>query len=397
MRILIDCTQVTRHKAGVGVYAFNTLREMIPLDPSVQYFLVVQSDDPSLAFDKYPNATVLVVPSRLFRKLPLRFLLEQIYLPWLTHRYRIDVLHSLHYSLPLLPLKAKKVVTVHDMTFFLMPEVHLASKVRYFQFFIRQAAKRGDQLIFDSFSSKEDFQKMFARPDSVCHVAHMGRSLLFHPGLDPGKVDAVLAKYNITRPFLLYIGTIEPRKNLARLIEAFATVASGYPNHTLVLAGGRGWMCDDLPELVDSLGLQDRVLFTGFIDETDKPYLIRGAEIFVYPSLYEGFGIPLLESMACGIPTLSSNVSSLPEVVGDAALLVNPLSTLEIGVGLRSLMADRPLRQDLSEHGIAQAAKFNWSKTAADTLEVYRLANNPDVVRSIENNDISSASMCRGA
>lgn len=372
MRVLIDCTQVTRKKAGVGVYAENMIREIIQLDSGISWFLLVQNDDPDFDFSRYTNVTLVRVSSSLFRKLPFRFLMEQLFIPFLALRYRINVIHSLHYSFPLVPMFSRKVVTIHDMTMFLMPDMHLASKVRYFRFFIGAAARRTDALSFDSQSAQSDFLKFFPHPVPSCNIVHLGKGPQFRPDLDPQEVERVVREYGLTRPYILYIGTIEPRKNLVRLTEAFSTLTQTYPDHTLVIAGMKGWMYESLFELVRTLGLENRVVFTGFVAERDKPFLLRGAEVFTYVSLYEGFGIPVLEALACGTPTLTSDVSSIPEVTGDSALLIDPSNVQEIAAGLERLLADASLRDELAAKSISQAAHFSWLNTASQTLSIYR-------------------------
>lgn len=165
---------------------------------------------------------------------------------------------------------------------------------------------------------------------------------------------------------------IEPRKNLVRLVQAFSEIASQYPETALVIAGMKGWMYDDLFEKVNKLGLESRVLFPGFIPEEDKHLLLCAAEVFAYVSLYEGFGLPVLEALACGIPTVTSNVSSLPEVAGDAALLVDPTNVEQIALALDRLLSDPELQQHLRETSILQAAQFTWKKMSLATLQVYR-------------------------
>ena len=372
IKVLIDCTQVTRQKAGVGVYAENTVRELIQLQSGIEWFLVVQDDDPDFDFSRYSNVTLIKVKSKIFRKLPFRFLLEQLFVPLLVLKYRIRVIHSLHYSFPLVPMICKKVVTIHDMTMFLMPDVHQATKVRYFQFFIAAAARRADALTFISHSTQKDFLKLFPHPAPSCNVTHMGKGPQFRPDLDPERVEQVVCEYGLTQPYVLYVGTLEPRKNLVRLTEAFAAVAQAYPAYTLVMAGMKGWMYESLFELVTALNLENRIVFTGFVSEKDKPYLIRGAEVFAYVSLYEGFGIPVLEALACGTPTLTSDVSSIPEITGDSALLVDPTSVKDIAAGLERLLGDMSLRDELAAKSVSQAGQFSWLNTAAATLSVYR-------------------------
>jgi glycosyltransferase involved in cell wall biosynthesis len=371
MNVLIDATGIARKKAGVGIYAKNLIEELIRIHPRPQIFVLVQDDDSELSFSDSDTAMIRV-PSKLFRKLPLRFLLEQIIIPLLVVRYRIDVVHSLHYSFPLLRLRAKRVVTLHDMTFFTMPEVHKLFKIKYFRFFIRAAVRFADKIIFVSDSARQDCRNLLGPLHGSSSVIHLGKSGAFHPGLDPLEVERVSSSYGLGSNFVLYVGTIEPRKNLAALISAFASICQQHPGLVLAIAGMKGWMCDDLPELISRLNLESRVIFTGFVPEAEKPFLIAGAKVFAYPSLYEGFGIPVLEALACGVPTLTSNLSSLPEVAGDAALLVNPHSIEDIASGLNRLLSDELLRERLRRESLIQAAKFTWVKTATETLRAYR-------------------------
>lgn len=374
MKILVDCSQIGRAKAGVGVYALGLLAELCRTDGGNHFTLLAQDDDPDMDFGRFPNVTMIWVNAKVFRKLPLRFLLEQLFIPLLALRHRIDVVHSLHYSFPLAPMRAKKVVTIHDMTSFQMPEVHIPIKRRYFHVSIRAAARWADALIFVSRSSQNDFLKYFPRDPASCHVVALGKSDEFRRDLDPQQVSRVVRNLGLATPYILFIGMIEPRKNLDRLVRAFSAVAAKFPSHTLVIAGSKGWRYQGLFDLVRSLGLEKRVVFTGFVAEQDKPYLIRGAQVFVYPSLYEGFGIPVLEALACGTPTLTSNVSSIPEITGDAALLVDPANDQEIADGLERLLRDASLRAALADRSIQRSALFSWTITAAETLEVYRKA-----------------------
>lgn len=378
MRVLIDCTQISRQRAGVSVYALNMIREMLRLQAErlqsqIDLFLLVQDDDSDffLAADR---VTILKVPARFFRRLPLRFLLEQLYIPWLTWRLRLDVVHSLHYAFPLLPLSARKVVTIHDLTSYKMPEAHLRSKLLYFRFFLRASQCGADSLIFVSEATRKDYLARFPRFRGDSSVVTLGKSSEFRPDLDPQRIAAVRQKYGVTGPYILYLGMIEPRKNLSRLVEAFAQIAEKHPTHQLVIAGKKGWMYQGIFETVQQLNIAHRVVFPGYIDEEDKPFLIRGAEVFAYPSLYEGFGIPVLEAMACGVPVITSSVSSMPEVAADAALLVNPVNTDEIAAALLRLLGSPELRSELSARAIHQAERFSWRHTAEETLSIYEQA-----------------------
>jgi glycosyltransferase involved in cell wall biosynthesis len=185
-----------------------------------------------------------------------------------------------------------------------------------------------------------------------------------------GRGEATRRAIETGGDYLLYLGTLQPRKNLIRLVEAFALLQPLSVDLRLVLAGKRGWHCDDLTARVRSLGLSGRVVFPGYVDDDDKAALISGATALVYPSLYEGFGLPVLEAMACGTPVLTSNVSSLPEVAGDAALLVNPLDVDDISAGMSRLITDADLRRSLVIEGYAQVRKFSWANAAHQVLQV---------------------------
>lgn len=372
MNVLVDATSIRRNKAGVGVYAKNLIEHLIRIPDGPHFFVLAQDDDPDFEFKSQFNVTAIRVPARFFRKLPFRFLLEQIALPFLLAKNRIDVVHSLHYSFPLMRLGTKQVVTVHDMTFFHMAEVHEPVKIAYFRSFIRGAVRFSDKIIFVSHSTMRDCVARLGAVRGSAEVIYLGKSEAFHSKLDEIEVWRVRRKFGLETDFVLYLGTIEPRKNLARLVSAFAALADRHPNLLLVIAGMKGWMYDDLLETIDKFDMKSRVIFTGFVPEEEKPFLMAGATVFVYPSLYEGFGIPVLEALACGVPTLTSRVSSLPEVVGDAALMVDPLDLEEISSALERLLSDGDLRDRLRQESLRQAAQFTWTKTAAMTLRAYR-------------------------
>jgi glycosyltransferase involved in cell wall biosynthesis len=372
MRVFLDCTGIARRKAGVGVYAKNLIDELTRSQNGAEYFVLVQDDDSDLDFNGRPNVTMLKVPAKIFRRLPLRFLLEQTVLPWLLWRHGIDVLHSLHYSFPLIRFGTKQVVTLHDMTFFNMPQAHEWIKVRYFRFFIRADVRCADKVIFVSRSAMNDCAARLGPSRGASAVIYHGKSEAYGPGMDAAEIRRVREKYGLASDFVLFVGTIEPRKNLSRLVSAFSSICGRHPGLLLAIAGMKGWMYDDLMETVRALDLQSRVIFTGFVDEEEKPFLIAAAKVFAYPSLYEGFGIPLLEALACGIPTVTSNVSSLPEVAGDAALTVDPSNVAELSSALERLVSDETLRERLTRESIRQAAKFTWAKTAEMTLQAYR-------------------------
>jgi glycosyltransferase involved in cell wall biosynthesis len=373
MRVLIDATGITREKAGVGVYAKNLLNCLTRSHSDLDLYILAQDDDPEMDFEGRKGVTMIWVPACFFRILPLRFLLEQLFVPFLQRRHRIAVVHSLHYAFPLW-LGARRVVTFHDMTFYTMPELHQRIKVLYFRFFMRRSVKQAENIIFISRSTLEDCVARLGQPTGKMWVVPHGKGEAYRTGISLTSQQQVKQLYALGDRFVLYIGTLEPRKNLDRLVEAFSVCAARDPSIQLVIAGKKGWMQEKLNETIERLGLAARIVFTGFVAEEDKAPLIAASTVFVYPSLYEGFGLPALEAIACGVPTITSNLSSLPEVVGDAALLIDPTSTSELTEALERLLLDPLLRADYQQRGPLQAAAFTWERTAGLTALVYRSA-----------------------
>lgn len=372
MRILIDCSQIPKNKSGVGNYAVNLIREIARNDKVNIYFVLLQSDEE--AFDEIQNEKFhrIYVKSRVFRKLFFRFLLEQFFIPFFLLARRIDLVHSLHYSFPLITFGRKTVVTVPDMTYFLMPMNHTFIKRHYFRLFIMLAAIFATRIIAISQSTQRDFLNRFYDAEGKVATIPLGR-----PNLDirracnkkPGTQDS---KLGLNEEYILFIGTLEPRKNLKTLIQAYHRLIQEGPVGPLVVVGGRGWGYDAIFRLISNLELEKKIIFTGFIDELEKFNLLQKATVFVYPSLYEGFGIPVLEALSLGVPTITSNVSSMPEVAGDAALLVNPFSVGELTNALKELLTNPFLRKELYSKGIEQASKFSWEKASLATIATYK-------------------------
>ena len=371
MKILIDFTQISTQKAGVGVYALNLVKHLSMIDDDFHCYVLVQDDDVSLDDIHGGTISIIKIRSRIFRIFILRILLEQLYIPYLVFRLGINVVHSLHYSFPLFVM-AKKVVTVHDMSFFKYPELHEPIKVAYFKAFIKMSSLLADKIICVSASTRKDYVSKFEAASNKTNVVYHACSNEFTPDIDNSAVSRVKIKYGIDSEYFLFIGTLEPRKNILAIIRAFDRFNNQNGHYKLVIAGKKGWHYDDIFTLVQRLGIADRILFTGFVHETEKPSLLVGATAFIYPSIYEGFGIPVLEALACGTPTVTSNVSSMPEVAGDAALLVDPENSDEIFIAINKIVNDPNLRRELKMRSLQQAEKFSWMKTAKETYAVYK-------------------------
>lgn len=373
MHVLIDLTQVPAGRMGIGSYAENLLAQFQTVAPEIRFTAVLQSDDAPLR-DAIPSRfRILQVPARLCRLLPFRLAAEQVLLPLLARRCRADVIHSLHYSLPQFSAGAKRVVTMHDMTAYVLPHMHPQIKGTYMRLFIRQAIRHADHLIFVSQSALDECRRWFGLPLPNATVIHHGKSDVFRPDGSAQELAAVRARYQLPEQYLLYLGTLEPRKNVPLLLRAFAELSRRHPEVRLVIAGKKGWYFDEIFHTAEALHLQDRVLFTGYVDEPDKAALIRGALLFIYPSLHEGFGIPVLEAMASGVATIAGDRTSIPEIAGDGALLINPESLPELIDALELLYSNPDARTRLAARGLEQAAKFSWQKTAEETAAVYRM------------------------
>lgn len=276
----------------------------------------------------------------------------------------VDVVHSPAMLVP--PSGSHPlVVTVHDMTAWLFPELHTRRTAWLTRLAFRTAKRRGAYFLADSNSTATDLMRLGRLSRDRLTVVPLAADERFRPVDDP----AVVSRYALTQPYLLYIGTLEPRKGIATLLEAFAELNEA--SAQLVIVGKKGWMSDSLDATVADLGLGPRVTFTGFVPDEDLPALISGARAFVYPSVYEGFGLPVLEAMQCGTPVITSGVSSLPEVTGNASVMVPPADASGLAQAMRRLLRDSGLRDELRGRGLEQAAKFSWQRTAALTAEAY--------------------------
>ena len=282
-----------------------------------------------------------------------------------------DVLFVPAHVLPLVHPR-RSVATVHDLGFRYYPEAHRAADRRYLAWATAWNARRSAAVLADSQATKSDLVREYGVAEIKVHVVHLGRDESLVPVRDPEVLVRTRARYGLGKRYLLYVGTLQPRKNLSRVVEAFARLASSplMDGVQLVLAGRRGWLYEDLFSRVKQGGLEERILFPGYVDEADLAALYSGALGYVFPSLYEGFGIPVLEAQACGVPVMTSNNSSLPEVAGDAALLVDPTDVDAIADAILRLATDDGLRASLVERGLENVKRFSWAKCARETLEV---------------------------
>jgi glycosyltransferase involved in cell wall biosynthesis len=293
-------------------------------------------------------------------------------IPWLYPRMAaedgVGLLHMTYMAPP--RLRCPLVLSIHDVSYKVYPQFFSPRVRLLLAMLVGPGIRRAARIVTISESSKRDIIRFYGvRPEKIVVTPLAAGSQYMPQPAD--EVARVLRSHNLSGRYVLAVGDKQPRKNLSRLVRAFSTIALEMPDVMLVIVGQSGWQGSEVGQTVKSLGLNTRVRFTGFVPDSDLPALYSGADVFCYPSLYEGFGLPPLEAMACGAPTVTSNTSSLPEVVGDAALTVDPLSVGEMVGALRNLLADSTKRQEYGRRALHQAALFSWDRTARLTRDAY--------------------------
>ena len=282
-----------------------------------------------------------------------------------------DIFHSISYRAPLTK-NSKLISTIFDLTVIKMPFLY-PSSVKPFHFWVKKAVERSDMIITISHTSKKDIVDLLGVPPSRIAVTYLAHDEKFKPISDEAEIKKVISKYGIADPYIMYVGTLGRNKNLPPPVRAFKIFKEHSRNtaHKLVIVGAKAWRYEEITQSVIETGLSDDVIMLGYVDERDMPFIYNGCDIFAYVSLYEGFGLPALEAMACGKPSVLSNNSSLPEVAQDAAILVNPLDASEIADAFVRLFSDDKYKKNLARRAIERAAQFSWKRCASETLSVY--------------------------
>jgi glycosyltransferase involved in cell wall biosynthesis len=365
LRVAVDATAVPGRLTGAGVYVARLLEGLGGRDDlEVEAFCAPGSARVLAAPGVRPRPVRLAGAGR-----PARIAWTQLLAGRAARRAGAGLLHGVHYELPLragLP----QVVTVHDLTLLTHPEWHEASKVRYFGWALRRAVAAATRVLCVSATTAADLSERLQIPAHRVDVTPLGTEL--QPASEERVAD-LRRRRGLDGPYVLGLGTVEPRKDLPTLVRAFAALAGELP-HRLVLAGLPGWGAGELDEAVAASGVADRILVPGYVPEADKAALLTGADVFAYPSRYEGFGLPVLEAMACGTPVVTTTGGSLPEVAGDAATLIEPGDADALAAALAKLAADPAARQDAAARGRQRAATFTWERCATLTAAAYRRA-----------------------
>jgi glycosyltransferase involved in cell wall biosynthesis len=361
MLIGIDASRATvARRTGTELYSLRLIEALLALDTSHRF---------RLYFNQPPAADLFSTDGRVERRIiPFPRLWTHLRLGLEVATRPPDVLFVPSHVLPLFT-RPLAVVTVHDLGYLHFPQAHPPRQRRYLNWSTRHNARTARVVIADSEATRGDLVAHYGVPAGKIVVAYPGPEPDLAPVRDAQAIAAVKRRYGIQGDYFLHVGTLQPRKNLARLIQAFANLLAAAPqsNVQLVLAGKKGWLYGDLFRQARRLELDGRVLFPGYVDETDKAALLSGALAYVLPSLYEGFGFPALEAQVCDTPLISANTSSLPEVAGDAALLVDPLDADELAGTMGRLLSDAGLRADLVDRGRRNRARFSW-RACAETV-----------------------------
>jgi len=355
--------------AGINWYIYNLLRHL-PRVAGQHRFTAYLSER---RFSPEPPLAVCL--SRLPTvRAPVRIFWEQAIQPLVLLQAQVDLLHALAFVTPLL-LPCPAVVTVYDLSFLRFPESFRPLNRLYLRWFTGRSVRRARRVIAISESTRQDVVRFLGKPAEQVDVVYCGVDERFCTP-DAAAIAAFRRQKNLPERFILFLGTLEPRKNVVSLLEAYARLVAGGsdPAPALVIAGGKGWFYEEVFAAVERLGLTDRVIFPGYVAEEEKPLWYSAAQLFVYPSLYEGFGLPPLEAMACGTPVIVSNTSSLPEVVGEAGVTVPPTDVEALSEAMAAMLGDAAICADWQRRGRERAARFSWRETARQTVRVYERA-----------------------
>lgn len=356
--------------AGIARYIFHLLCALSLTSPEFELHAFTRETQAFASFNGIePHLTRLPTGSPTNR-----ILWEQVAFPYQLGRNHFDLSHSMAYVSPLLSL-TPDVVTVYDLSFVLFPGYFRPLNRIYLKWGTRLSTRRAKRVIAISESTKADLVRLFALPSGKIDVVPPGVQPSFFPNGDGNSLERFKRTKKLPDHFILFVGTLEPRKGLTTLIRAFANAKSRHHlPHKLVLVGGHGWKEDEIARAIEANRVDQDVILAGYAPAEELPYWYRAADAFVYPSQYEGFGMPLLEAMASGTPVITGNVSSLPEAVGNAGLLVDPNDARELEEALARIVTDNGLRDELIFKGRERARSFTWARTAEATANVYRRA-----------------------
>jgi len=374
MRIGIDARYLQNTHSGIATYLLHLILNLKKIDCENDYILFLGSNKPVPEF--IPGAGFCFDVSKMpTHNQILKILWAHGYLPWAIRQKKVDVFHEPSFIPPVFK-KCPTVITVHDIAYEYVPFCYTRRNRLYLRTLLARSLKQSDAVIAVSESTKDSLLENFqVSPDKI-QVTHEGVDEIFRPLRDEEREEKVKQIYKIKRDFILTVSLISPRKNMVRLIKAFKLLRDNRKiDVQLVIVGEKGWLYEEVFKEVRASGLEKEVVFCGYVPREHLVCLYNAASVFAYPSLYEGFGLSVLEAFACGCPVVTSNVSSLPEVAGDAALLVDPKNIEELYSAVDRVITEDSLRKELIGRGMLQVRKFSWRKAAEKTLAIYTKIN----------------------
>lgn len=378
MRVAIEIQPVLdKHLTGVGWYTDNFVRRFkdFALPEEMYYLLGMDFYDKAHKYKDCLSTNVHLRTNGIMHYGIYRRIWKWV--PFLDYgrffKTHADIFHFFNFVAP--PrVRGKVIITIYDMVYKVFPETMEKANYKKLDENLKRSCDAASAIVTISQNSKDEIIEYMGVEENRIHIIPPGvDTARYHPYINSVVLQSVMEKYHLPEKYFLYLGTIEPRKNVESIIKAFRIFneKKGH-EHYLVIAGKKGWMYDEIFKLVEEYGLQDAVIFPGYVDEEDKPMVYAGATAFIFPSLYEGFGMPPLEAMACGVPVISSNSSSLPEVVGDAGVLTQPMDVESISLAMERLTEDYEYHNKLVEKGLKQASTFSWEASVEKLLNLYR-------------------------
>jgi len=362
MKVGVISAQLNQQLTGIGNYTHSLIKELNKLDTNEDFLFLINHQNNTF----FTNDGIIVDN-------PFPILKTYAWYPYLIRKlrkYKLDIIHNPSQVPTFFKSKQKYILTLHDISPFLTPKEHRHGRVLVYKLLTPRTLKTADKIITVSNSTKNDLINYFNIPEEKIRVILLAADEKFKP-LSNKEIREAKQKYTLNFPFILYVGTLEPRKNIPSLVKAFYKLKKKNLRYKLVITGKKGWKYKEIFETIDKLNLQNDVVFTGYVADEDLPALYNAADMFVYPSIYEGFGLPPLEAMACGTPVITSNTSSLPEVVGDAGIMVDPYDVDGLADAMHEVLTDEGLRANMIKKGLERAEMFSWEKCARETLEVY--------------------------
>lgn len=374
LNALVLRTDASYRNAGPSRYTTNLVEALLAQPTGHDFTLFLNDQVRTLPFT--PGTPVRILRTRApTSRTGIRVLWEHLLAPWHIGSARLELVHSM---LNVVPLAAptQHVVTVHDLSFMRTPDAHPTHRRWYLTAATWLSARRARSVLADSQATKDDVVDLLGIDPAGVHVVYPGREAAFHPR-SQAEVSEFLQGRSVSRPFVLFVGTLEPRKNVDVLVRAFGEAARRGFQGDLVLAGGSGWATAAIDAALKESPVGGRIHRMGYVKQEDLPFWYCAADLVVYPSSYEGFGIPVLEAMASGTPVITSNRSSLPEVAGDAALIVDPRDISQLAAAMTRVLASPERRARMSERGLAQARRFDWTVAAERCLSLYQRALDP--------------------